>query len=72
MKPLEDTEPSMNPFGGMHDVEEWLISQNACLHFGGNGFFIFFAFLIIEEERGIDLLEYSPYHPCSLWSHGEE
>lgn len=41
MKPLEDTEPSVNPFGEIHDVEEWLISQNACLHFGGNGFFIF-------------------------------
>lgn len=41
MKPLEDTETNMNPFSGTHDVEEWLISQKACLHFGGNGFFIF-------------------------------
>lgn len=41
MKPLEDTEPNMNLFGEIHGVEEWLISQKACLHFGGNGIFIF-------------------------------
>lgn len=35
-------------------------------------FYFSFAFLIIEEEGGLDLLECSPYHLPSLCAQGEE
>lgn len=47
MKPLEDTEPNMNPFGGIHDVEEWLISQKPASILELMGFLLFIYLFIL-------------------------
>lgn len=69
MKLLEDTEPNVNLFGGIH-VEEWLISQKPASILEVMGFlFLFFCFLNNrgrERGRSAGILSLSSFQPMLL------